>query len=164
MSDDDLNGRDDEDESDLDDAQLADLLRLVGRAFAEGDPPPPVDDDGMSYVRWSSPDADIGVMFERELEGVRDDGEAGGDLEFIGERFTISIGISAERIVGEVSPWEVTSTLRLEHASGPTEVEVDEDGEFYIASPPSGPVRLRVDSAGDAMVTEWFTITPSRSS
>ena len=106
MSDDDLNGRDDEDESDLDDAQLADLLRLVGRAFAEGDPPPPVDDDGMSYVRWSSPDADIGVMFERELEGVRDDGEAGGDLEFIGERFTISIGISAERIVGEVSPQE----------------------------------------------------------
>jgi hypothetical protein len=164
MSDDSTNEHDPDDAMDIDDAQLEELFRLVGRAFAEGDSAPPPESGGMSYVRWSSPDADLAVMFETELEGVRDDGEVGVDLEFRGARYQISVSISVDSIVGEVSPWETGTTLRLEFEGGPMDIDVDEDGEFYVPSPPGGPVRLRVESAEGAMVTEWFTVNPSRSS
>jgi hypothetical protein len=163
MSDDGLH-EGDIDDGTPDDAELEELFGLVARAFAEGDPAPPIDDAGMSYVRWTSPDADLGVMFEIELEGVRDDGDVGDELEFIGAQFRIAVGTSPDRIVGEVSPWSAGSNLRLEFEDGPVDVEVDDDGAFYIGSPPAGPVRLRVEGSAGAMVTEWFTVNPSRSS
>jgi hypothetical protein len=147
-----------------DDPELEELFRLVAQAFAEGDAAPPIEEGGMSYVRWAAPDADVGVMFEAELAGVRDDGNLGDDLEFIGTRYRIAVGTSPERIVGEVSPWSVGSILTLEYEGGPRDVDVDDDGEFYIGAPPSGPVRLRVESSAGMMVTEWFTVNPSRSS
>ena len=164
MSDDDVNHRDIDEGTEPDDAQLEELFRLVARAFAEGDPAPPVAEGGMSYVHWASPDADLGVMFEAELEHVRDDGDVGDDLEFVGARIRVGIGVSPERIVGEVSPWTAGSTLRLEYEGGPRDVDVDDEGAFYIGSPPDGPVRFRVESNAGAMVTEWFTVNPSRSS
>jgi hypothetical protein len=164
MSDDGVNDRDIEDATAHDDPELEELFRLVAQAFAEGDPPSPTDDSGISYVRWAAPDADLGVMFEVGLAGVRDDGDVGDDLEFIGARYRIAVGISPDRIVGEVSPWTAGSTLRLECDGGPTDIEVDDDGAFYVDSPAAGPVRLRVQSAAGEMVTEWFTVNPSRSS
>jgi hypothetical protein len=164
MSHDDVNDPDLDDGTGPDDAQLDELFRLVAQAFADGDPAPPVEEDGMSFSRWAAPDADLGVMFESELAGVRDDGGGGDDLEFIGGRYRITVGTSLDHIVGEVSPWSSESVLSLEFDGGPVDVDVDEHGEFYIGSPPGGPVRLRVESPAGAMVTEWFTINPSRNS
>jgi len=164
MSDDGLDERGTEDAAEPDDAQLDELFRLVAQAFAEGDAVPPVEQGGMSYVRWAAPDADIGVMFESELVGVRDDGEASDEREFVSARYRIAVGLSPDRIVGEVTPWGEGTTLTLEYEGGPREVVVDDDGEFYVGSPPRGPVRFRVESPAGAMVTEWFTVSPSRSS
>jgi hypothetical protein len=164
MSNDDVNGRAIDDNADTDDAQLDELFRLVARAFAEGDPAPPVEEGAMSYVRWAAPDADVGVMFDSELAGVRDDSDGNDEREFIGVRYRIAVGISPERIVGEVSPWSAESVLSLEYEGGPRLVDTDDDGEFYIDSPPGGPVRFRLESARGAMVTEWFSVSPSQSS
>jgi len=49
-------------------------------------------------------------------------------------------------------------------SGGPVEVDVDDDGRLGVGSPPGGTLRLRVESSGGAMVTEWFTVNPSRSS
>ena len=84
MSDDGVNHRDIDEGTEPDDAQLEELFRLVAVAFAESDPAPPVAEGGILYVRWASQDADLGVMFEAELEHVREDGDLGDDLEFVG--------------------------------------------------------------------------------
>ena len=113
------------------------------RAFAEGDPSPSADDRGISYVRWLAPDADIGVMFEIELAGVRDDSDGTDDVEFVGVHVRVAASLSPHRIVGEVSPWS-GGTVQLEHEHGTLDVDVDDDGSFYIVSPPAGPLRMRV--------------------
>jgi hypothetical protein len=152
-----------QDEPALDDDELDVLFALVQRAFAEGDPSPSADERGISYVRWLAPDADIGVMFEIELAGVRDDSDGSDDVEFIGIHVRVAASLSPSRIVGEVSPWS-GGTVQLEHEHGTLEVEVDDDGSLYIVSPPSGPLRLRVQTAAGELVTEWFAVSPGRNS
>jgi hypothetical protein len=164
MSNEGVNGRGIDDDTDTDDAELEELFRLVARAFAECDPAPPVEEGGMSYVRWAAPDADLGVMFDSELVGVRDDSDGSDEREFVGVRYRIAVGISPERIVGEVSPWSVGSVLTLEYEGGPRVVETDDEGEFFIDSPPGGPVRFRLESTVGAMVTEWFSVNPTQNS
>src|SRR5690349_6899206 len=78
----------------LDDVELNVLFSLVQRAFAEGDPSPSADERGMSYVRWLAPDADIGVMFEIELAGVRDDGDGSDDVVFMGVHVRVAASLS----------------------------------------------------------------------
>ena len=146
-----------------DDDELDALFALVQRAFAEGDPSPSADDRGISYVRWLAPDADIGVMFEIELAGVRDDSDGTDDVEFVGVHVRVAASLSPHRIVGEVSPWS-GGTVQLEHEHGTLDVDVDDDGSFYIVSPPAGPLRLRVQSAAGELVTEWFAVSPGQSS
>jgi hypothetical protein len=145
------------------DEQLDALFALVQRAFAEGDPSPSGDERGISYVRWLAPDADVGVMFEIELAGVRDDSDESDEVEFVGVLVRVSASLTPHRIVGEVSPWN-GGTLQLEHEHGTIDIDVDDDGSFYIASPPAGPLRLRVMSAPRELVTEWFAVSPGRSS
>jgi hypothetical protein len=147
----------------LDDEELDALFALVRQAFEEGDPSPSADDRGISYVRWLAPDADLGVMFEIELTGVRDDSDETDEVEFVGVLVRVAASISPYRIVGEVSPWS-GGTVQLEHEQGTIDVDVDDDGSFYIASPPAGPLRLRVMSAPRELVTEWFAVSPGRSS
>ena len=147
----------------VDDEELDVLFALVQRAFAEGDPSPDADERSISYVRWLAPDADLGVMFEIELAGVRDDGDGTDDVEFVGVHVRVAASLSPSRIVGEVSPWN-GGTVQLEHEHGTLDVEVDDDGSLYITSPPAGPLRLRVQSAVGELVTEWFAVSPGRSS
>jgi hypothetical protein len=110
-----------------------------------------------------APDADIGVMFEIELEGVRDDSDDTDDVEFIGIHVRVAASLSPSRIVGEVTPWN-GGTVLLEHQHGTLDVEIDDDGSLYIASPPTGPLRLRVQTADGELVTEWFAVSPGRNS
>jgi len=146
-----------------DDAELDALLALVGRAFDEGDPAPDVvGGPGISYVQWYAPGADIAVLFEPELTGVRDAGEQ-GDLEFVGDRLHVALHATPARIVGELTPWAGDAAVWLEHRDGRVEVPVDESGELYFVGPPTGPIRLRVEAADGLMVTEWFVITRDRS-
>ena len=146
-----------------DDAELDVLFALVRQAFAEGDPSPIADEPGMSYVRWLAPDADIGVMFEIELAGVRDDSDDTDDVEFVGVHVRVAASLSPSRIVGEITPWG-GGTVQLEHEQDTVDVDVDDDGSFYVAMPPAGPMRLRVQSATGELVTEWFAVSPGRSS
>ena len=147
-----------DDDVQADDAELDALLALVGRAFAEGDPvPETLGGSGVSYVQWYAPGADIGVLFEAELAGVRDAGEH-GDLEFVSERMRVSLHATPARIVGELTPWGGDSAVWLEHRGGRVEVPVDEGGELYLVGPPLGPIRLRVEAADGVMITDWFVI------
>jgi hypothetical protein len=141
------------------------LMELVAKAFEEGDPvPDSVVSRGRSYVRWMAPDADIGVIVEEAMAtSVRDVDAGGNDYVFETAQVRIELTISPSSIAGSVQPWRGGSAW-LEHDSGPIEVDVTEDGEFYLASPPSGPMRLRLQTDVGQVITDWFFVTRGQSS
>ncbi len=85
----------------------------------------------------------------RALTGIRTLVFESGDL-------SLEIEVTADGVVGQVSP-PGAATVEAERADGRrTEVVTDEFGSFTLSSPGSGPMRFHLSRGAGATVTDWI--------
>lgn len=77
-------------------------------------------------------------------------------LAFESAGLSLELEVSAEGVVGQVSP-PGAATVEAERADGRrSAVETDEFGSFTLDAPGSGPVRFHVSRGATGTVTDWF--------
>ncbi len=134
--------------------EYAELMSMLAQAFAAGDPTPTtLVDEHHSFVRWAALDADLGILLDEQLAGVRDATATGQLIQFADLR--VDIDISPDSIAGTVEPWS-GGMVALEHPTGIIDARADEHGDFYVDEIPVGPVRLRLTTPDGVKVSEWF--------
>jgi hypothetical protein len=126
---------------------------------------------GVAAFTWRRVDEELALAtlvydsaLDRELAGrVR---SRGGTriLAFRGEGVGVEIELTAEGIVGQLTPdgdQEVQGQITGESPQGTFDrAYVDELGCFVLKSPPPGPVRLHCRTAEAGVVTDWVALHP----
>ena len=77
-------------------------------------------------------------------------------LTFTAGEVTLDVEVTAEGLMGQVLP---PRPARVEVLGGPqatTPLVADDLGRFTTATPPAGPVALRLRTDDDVVVTEWL--------
>ncbi len=143
----------------------AELLALVAKAFAQGDPvPDSLVTRGGSFVRWASPDADIGLIVDvAELTPTRSVDEEPNDYTFESEHHRIHVAVGSDSLIGAVEPW-VDGAGWLEWDDERLALSIDEHGEFTVDRPEALAVRLSIQTSAGNVVTEWINVSRDRSS
>ncbi len=77
-------------------------------------------------------------------------------LAFESAELSLEIEVSADGVVGQVSPTGA-ATVEAERADGRrSSVEADEFGSFTLVTPGTGPMRFHVSRGAAGVVTDWF--------
>jgi len=145
----------DDDQHILDD--LSDALREAAVADT-------LADYGKGAYAWRTVDRDLllaSLSFDSSLERVQDmrsvDDEA-RVLVFTAAPLSLELEVMPDRVVGQIVP-PGPGEIRVEAPGGVTFlVEADDVGFFDLATVPRGPVRLRCDTPGGRLVTEWVRL------
>jgi hypothetical protein len=151
----------------MDDAPHEDeqLLSELRTAVADQDPVP---DSVVAAARdafaWRTLDADLAALSydslldEKELVGVRSDGDAARLLTFESAQLTVEVEVGAGRIVGQLVPPQ-PGEVEVRHAGGSTTVAADAVGRFVANDVPAGPISLRCRTTdATAVVTDWIVL------
>ncbi|GIJ25112.1 hypothetical protein Vqi01_02740 [Micromonospora qiuiae] len=152
------------------------------------EPWPPVDDDRLTaelgaalwdaggvpqeYVTaaraafaWRTVDAELTLAeltfdsaSEVELAALTRSAGSARTLSFQGGPMVVEIEVSDAGIVGQLSP-AGGGRISARTASGTyDEAPVDAVGLFSLGVPPPGPIQLRADAGGHAVVTDWICL------
>ena len=77
-------------------------------------------------------------------------------LAFESAEISLEIEVSADGVVGQVSP-AGAATVEAERANGRrSSVDTDDFGSFTLLTPGSGPMRFHVSRGAEGVVTDWF--------
>jgi hypothetical protein len=141
------------------------LMALVAAAFEQGDPvPDSLVSRGGSFVRWASPDADIGLIVDvAELTPTRAVDDDPNEYTFQSGRYRIHVEVGPESLVGSVAPW-AGGGCWLEWDNERLAIPIDPYGEFAISRPSAIAVRLSVNGELGDVVTEWINVSRDRGS
>jgi hypothetical protein len=117
-----------------------------------------------ALTTWSSLDDELllaCVSFDSLYEStgvVRSESGAGRLLVFSAEPLSVELEVGPGGIVGQVVP-PASAQVQLETADGTVrQTAADELGFFTLEAIPSGPVRLRCDTATSKLVTRWVEL------
>lgn len=145
-----------------DDEGLFDELREALRRAG------PVDDAvaaGSATFTWRTIDEELApavVVFDSQADG----GAADGPRRVVFATESVSLQIELEtappRLRGRVLPPAPGAVELLEPGGMAGDAVVDDRGRFTVEARTRGPVRLRYQGAGGAVITDWFTWSWSR--
>ena len=79
-----------------------------------------------------------------------------------GEDLSIEVEVSAGMLVGQIFPAGARTVEVQLGDGGSREVPIDELGRFLVEPVPGGPVRLRVEHAGQVVQTTWVSYAAPR--
>ncbi len=142
-----------------DDSLIADLRRGLAAVDAV---PPAVLDAAKAVLTWRTIDAELAELTfdsaaERELAGVRSDGDEVRRLTFSSRTLTLEIEVhGGVRLVGQVVPPQ-RAALELRSPDGSLFTEADELGRFAFDVPP-GPSSLVCRAADEVTITTDWTL------
>ena len=141
----------------LDDELLAELRATVDAV----DPVPDrLIDGAKAAFAWRTIDEDLArlqfdSLAESDLAAVRSTRTI--HLAFATSEAGIDVEIGADTLTGQVVPPAVSVGIMLRSGER-VDVSCDEQGQFTIPRPSSGPVRLVAVFDHGEVVTEWFTV------
>jgi hypothetical protein len=92
------------------------------------------------------------------VTGLRSGPEDARVLVFTASPLSLELEVISGRVVGQIFP-PGPGEIQVEASDGATfGVEADEAGFFNLPGLPSGPVRLRCDTANGRLVTDWVRL------
>ncbi|WP_433263043.1 hypothetical protein ACQPZF_31120 [Actinosynnema sp. CS-041913] len=141
------------------------LLRELTEALAEARTvPPEFAEAARAAYTWRTVDAELMLLtsydsiLDAELAGRARAALTARQLVFDAEGISVQVEVTEAGVAGQVLPAR-PSRVTLLTASGPAEeAEVDELGCFLLGPPPPGPVRLRIETDGTTVVTDWVCV------
>ena len=117
---------------------------------------------GEAAFTWRSVDADIllaSLTFDSSVDAMAERRSEPSDsrvLVFHSLLLALELEVTPDQILGQLDPPAVAEIF-LETADATTRFEVDDLG-FFVAPRPSGPVRLRCETASARLVTDWVRL------
>jgi hypothetical protein len=141
------------------------VLTELGAALREADEVP---DEfvaaALAALTWRTIDAELAELtFDSAADVALATrtryGASARTLTFGAGEVSVEIEVTEAGIVGQLSPSAGGSVVCQTPAGTFDEAPVDDVGCFVLRTPPSGPVRLRAESAGHAVATSWVCLT-----
>lgn len=150
---------------DDDEELLADLAEAVRTL---GPPPDTLAEDARTAFAWRTLDDDLllaNLSFDSSLAGVadgmraQDPDRASRLLVFSTASMSVELAVDRDgRLVGQIVP-PSEARVTMETATGArTEVTADDLGFFMLPEIPDDPVRLRCETPGARLVTDWVRL------
>jgi hypothetical protein len=146
-----------------DDEKLIAMLRQA--LSARQAVPPECIEAGKNAFAWHNIDGDLAQLTYDSLPSqgpvpsTRSEPASIRALTFTSQRLTIELEVTADSLLGQIIPTQVT-TIELQTQADPeTVISSDEIGCFSVQPIPEGPFRLRCRAAADIdVLTGWITL------